>query len=208
MGNSSKVPMYAAAATLGLLCTAVVFGTAGNHGGGTIEFFNFGDAIGVTNPNVPKFTGIRSTVDPGHFETGSSEGEPVPVTSVGKDAAGNRRVDDGTGKPTLTDKNNEGKPVIDESQKDAPLAKVQPNQRAFSAANGNGQPGLAMAEFDGDTVKTVTLKDGTKIDFTGKGVTDEQISGFLQGKPPTLQGNNGTVKAAQDASGKSVTCQG
>ena len=196
-------------ATLGLGVAVVVFGDGVNHGGGPIEFFNFGDAIGIKDPNAFKSTGIRSTVDPGHFETGASEGEPVPVTSVGKDAAGNRRVDDGTGKSTSQQaNNNEGKPTIDDSQKDAPLAKVQPNQRAFSAANSNGQPGLAMAEFDGDTVKTVTLKDGTKIDFTGKGVTDQNITDFLQGKPPTLVGNNGTVKAAQDASGKGVTCQG
>lgn len=198
----------AVVAGLGLVGAAVVLADAGQHGSGPIQFFNFGDAIGVQDGQF-KITGIRSTVEVGHFESGSSDGEPVPVTSVAMGKDGKRLTDDGTGKPKAKDPNNESKPVIDESAKDAPLAKVKPNERDFSAMGANGTPGLARAEFDGDTVKSVTLAGSkTPIDFTGKGVTDQDIQDFLDGKKNKLVGNNGTVTRAMDASGKQVTCQG
>jgi len=175
-----------------------------------VELFNIGDAIGVTSG--PKFNVIRSTVDPGRFESGTSGGEPVLVISVtARGSDGKRAVDDGTGKPGGAGAGNGEKVGIDESGKDKPLAKVEPNTRPFSAAKGDGTPGLAVAQYDeaGKFITQVTLADGRKVDFTGKGMTDDDIEKFL--KDPSkgnLVGNDGIVKRAQDGSGGDVTCQG
>lgn len=205
-----RVPI--GALLLGIIVAGPVFADSG-HGSGSLEMLNIGEAMGVTNPNVPKFKVLRSTVDVGHFETGSSEGEPTAVISVAVDKDGKRATDDGTGKPKPAQKDpNDGKAQIDDKNKNTEVAKVEPNTRPFSAANSDGKPALAVAQYDeSGNVKTVTLKDGAKVDFTGKGLTDADIDRWL--KDPNnsnLVGNNGVVRPAmsEGSGGGRVTCQG